>query len=136
MIHILVHDSYHSRTIARNLQRYFGDRAVCHVDECPAGQKADIFVLSGLKVLEAGPASLQRFKSNKGTERSKIVVTSSMDEILREIKGTPQFGVDFTIPKNQLVEGLWLADGGDGESAQDVLDRVFAAVNAPAATAT
>jgi hypothetical protein len=126
MIQVLVQDSYHTEGIADTIQKYFGDKVVCHKDHCPEGVKIDIFILSGKNILSRGPELVAGLKSRIGTQNSKVVATSVMSNFLDQIKRRPELGVDFVISKFRLATGL---PQGEKEEEESILDQVLAAVS-------
>lgn len=129
VINILVRDSFHTTTIARNIQGHLGDKVKCYTRSCPKDVKVHIFVLSGMWLIDNGPDVLRQLKSSEGTKNAKVVATSALEEILEEIRRKPQFGVDFTIPKSKLVNGLRAVDSRDKRDVAIILDEILASVN-------
>ena len=129
-IQILVRDSYHTARIAKNLEAYYGaDRVVCHQDDIPDGVKIDIFVLSGRDVLESYPGKISELKLSAGSEKCKVVAISALDNFLNQIENQPELGVDFTLPKAKLVEGLDFAGKSKLADAEAVLTAILASVS-------
>ena len=119
---ILVRDSFHTMTIQETLQNHFGTKAVCYAHSAPPRTKIDVFFLSGKDILSDGAEILHQLKKDEGSKNCKVIAVSVLPEFLERIKNRPELGVDGTIGKGTLVQGL---DNCEEEGLGVVLERIL-----------
>ncbi len=122
MINILIRDSSYTSFISRNLKEHFGERVVCYQYALPPRCKIDLFILSGVDVIDSGGGICTRLKRMYGSPRAKVFVGSVDEDYLRTIKEKRLFfGVNFTFSKSNLFNGF------PREFFEDIINQTTAA---------
>ncbi len=124
-VHFLVSDSHRTGTIANNIREYFGDKVLCYEDEVPPDMKIDVFVFSGTKVINS-PGMVKSRKDQDGSEGCIVIASSTVDEFLNDTKRHLELGIDYAIPKGDLIVGLVFPGLKGKGKVHKVLDEVLA----------